>query len=65
MTFLKAQASFLPNLPMAKQHNKLGNGVTLEKINRTTYELGLVVMSLGIFYRVSLLLSFVEKYFCK
>ena len=35
------------------------------KTNRTTYELGLVVMSLGIFYRVSLLLSFVEKIFLK
>jgi len=42
---------------------KLTNGVMLVKTERTTRELGLVVMSLGIFYRVSLLLSFVEKYF--
>ena len=48
---------------MKKTTTKLANGVTLVKTNQTTRELGLVVMSLGIFYRVSLLLSFVEKYF--
>ena len=37
----------------------------LVKTNQTTHELGLVVMSLGIFYRVSLLLTFVEKIFLK
>ena len=37
----------------------------LVKTNQTTRELGLVVMSVGIFYRVSLHSSFVEKYFCK
>jgi len=46
-----------------KTTTKLANGVTLVKTNQTTRKLGLVVMSLGIFYRVSLLLSFVEKIF--
>ena len=64
MAILKAQASFFLNLPMAKKiTTKLPSGVTLVKTNRTTHELGLVVMSLEIFYRVSLHLSFVENIF--
>ena len=64
MAFLKAPASFLPNLPMVKKTaTKLTNGVTLVKINRTTHELGLVVTRLGNFYRVSLHSSFVENIF--
>jgi len=44
-----------------KTTTKLTNRVTLVKTNRTTRELGLVVMSVGFFCRVSLHLSFVEK----
>jgi hypothetical protein len=40
---------------------KLANGVMLVKINRTTRELGLVVMSVGIFCRVFLHSSFFEN----
>jgi len=35
----------------------------LVKTNQTTHELGLVVMSVGFFYRVSLHSSFVENIF--
>ena len=64
MAFLKAPASFLPNLLMAKKTTrKLANRVTLVKTNRTTRELGLVAISLGNFYRVFLHLSFVENIF--
>jgi hypothetical protein len=48
-----------------RQQQKLTNGVMLVKTNQTTYELGLVVMSVGIFYRVSLHSSFVENIFAK
>ena len=67
MAFLKASGSFLLNLPMAKKKTttKLTNGVTLVKTNRTTRELGLVVMGVGFFYRVSLHSNFVENIFCK
>jgi hypothetical protein len=37
----------------------------LVKTNRVAYELCLVVMSLGIFCKVSLLLSFVENMFSR
>jgi hypothetical protein len=64
MAFLKAPASFLPSLPIVKKTTtKLVNKVTLVKTNQTTRELDLVVMSLGIFYRVFLHLSFVENTF--
>jgi len=46
-----------------RQQHKLANGVMLVKRNQTTRELGLVVMSFGNFYRVSLHLSFVEIFF--
>jgi hypothetical protein len=45
-----------------KTTTKLAYGVTLVKTNRTTRELDLVVMSVGIFYRVSLHSSFVKKF---
>ena len=62
--FLKAPVSFLPNFPLMKTTTKkLANGVTLVKTNQTNHELGLVVMSLGIFCRVSLHLNFVENIF--
>ena len=40
---------------------QLANRVTLVQTNRATHGLGLVVMSVGIFYRLSMHSSFVEN----
>jgi len=63
---LNAPESFIPKLPIAEKiTTNLANGVRLVKTNRATRELGLVVMSVGIFYRVSLHSSVVENKFVK
>jgi len=48
-----------------KTTTRLTNGVMLVKSNQISCELGLVVMSVGVFYKGSLHSSFVENKNCK